>query len=59
MFSVVVAGIVFIIGGILQTAAVNKGMMMAGRFFAGWGIGSLGVMVPMYQSEIGESILSC
>ncbi|OCF40858.1 glucose transporter [Kwoniella heveanensis CBS 569] len=53
-FSIVVGGLVFIVGGILQTAAASKGMMMAGRFFAGWGIGSLGVLVPLYQSEIAH-----
>ncbi|WVR04202.1 hypothetical protein IAU60_001202 [Kwoniella sp. DSM 27419] len=48
------AGGVFILGGILQTAAANKGMMMAGRFFAGVGIGMLGVLTPLYQSEIAH-----
>lgn len=43
---VVVAGVIFIIGGILQTAAQNKEMMLAGRFFAGMGIGFLGVLAP-------------
>lgn len=36
-----VAAITFLVGGILQTAAQNKEMMMAGRFFAGMGIGQL------------------
>lgn len=31
----------FLIGGILQTAAVNKEMMLIGRLFAGFGIGGL------------------
>ncbi|WVF69435.1 hypothetical protein IAT40_004212 [Kwoniella sp. CBS 6097] len=53
-FSIVVGGLVFLVGGILQTAAVSKGMMMAGRSFAGWGIGSLGVLVPLYQSDIAH-----
>ncbi|SPO47847.1 uncharacterized protein PSANT_05535 [Moesziomyces antarcticus] len=38
-FAIMVGSIVFIFGGVLQTAAANQGMMMAGRFFAGVGIG--------------------
>nr|XP_018263395.1 glucose transporter [Kwoniella dejecticola CBS 10117]OBR85553.1 glucose transporter [Kwoniella dejecticola CBS 10117] len=39
--AVTVAGGVFILGGILQTAAPNKESMLAGRFFAGVAIGML------------------
>ena len=38
---VTVAGVIFIIGSIIQTATMNKEMMMAGRFFAGLGIGQM------------------
>lgn len=49
-YLVTVAGVVFIIGGILQTAAPNKEAMFAGRFFAGIGIGMLGLLTPcMYH----------
>ena len=48
------AALIFIMGGIMQTACQNKETMLAGRFFAGMGIGSLGVLVPLYQSEIGH-----
>lgn len=44
--TVVVAGVIFIIGGTLQTACNGKEMMLAGRFFAGMGIGFLGVLAP-------------
>jgi predicted MFS family arabinose efflux permease len=43
---VVVAGVIFIIGGTLQTACNGKEMMLAGRFIAGMGIGFLGVLAP-------------
>jgi predicted MFS family arabinose efflux permease len=43
---VVVAGCIFIVGGILQTACQNRETMLAGRFFAGMGIGFLGVLAP-------------
>ncbi|WVQ96917.1 hypothetical protein IAU59_004025 [Kwoniella sp. CBS 9459] len=47
-----VAGAIFIVGGIMQTACQNRETMLAGRFFSGLGIGQLGVLCPMYQSEI-------
>jgi hypothetical protein len=50
---VVVGGIIFILGGILQTAGQNKETILAGRFFAGVGIGNLALLAPLYQSEIG------
>ncbi|EON69607.1 hypothetical protein W97_08867 [Coniosporium apollinis CBS 100218] len=48
MFS---AGIVFNLGVILQTAATDQPMFIAGRFFAGLGVGLISAMIPMYQSE--------
>jgi len=39
--AITVAGVIFIIGSIIQTAAQNKEMMMAGRFIAGLGIGQM------------------
>ncbi len=53
-FAIMVGSIVFILGGVLQTAAANQGMMMAGRFFAGVGIGMLSLLAPLYQSEIAH-----
>ncbi|OWZ49870.1 glucose transporter [Cryptococcus neoformans 125.91] len=52
--AITVAGVVFIVGAILQTAAQNKEAMFAGRFFAGIGIGMLGLLTPLYQSEIAH-----
>ncbi|ODN86318.1 glucose transporter [Cryptococcus wingfieldii CBS 7118] len=52
--AITVAGVVFIVGGVLQTAAQNKETMFAGRFFAGIGIGMLGLLAPLYQSEIAH-----
>ncbi|WVF70918.1 hypothetical protein IAT40_005713 [Kwoniella sp. CBS 6097] len=52
--AITAAGGVFIVGGILQTACQNKETMMAGRFFAGIGIGMLGLLAPLYQSEIAH-----
>ncbi|KAK3062553.1 hypothetical protein LTS18_003832 [Coniosporium uncinatum] len=45
------AGLVFNLGVILQTAATQQPMFIAGRFFAGLGVGLISAMIPMYQSE--------
>lgn len=42
---------VFILGVIFQTAAVALPLFLAGRFFAGLGVGLLSAVVPLYQSE--------
>lgn len=43
---------VFFVGGALQTFAVNIPLMLAGRIVAGFGVGMLSTIVPVYQSEI-------
>ncbi|KIM95323.1 hypothetical protein OIDMADRAFT_106418 [Oidiodendron maius Zn] len=43
--------IVFIFGVILQTAATAIPLFLAGRFFAGFGVGLISAMIPLYQSE--------
>lgn len=45
------AGIVFNLGVILQTAASAIPTFVAGRFFAGLGVGLLSATIPLYQSE--------
>ena len=35
----------------LQTGAKNLATFVAGRFFAGFGVGLISMLVPMYQSE--------
>ncbi|KAG8982637.1 hypothetical protein FRB94_003367 [Tulasnella sp. JGI-2019a] len=52
--AILVGAIVFLLGGTLQTAAQNKGMMLAGRFFAGFAVGMLSQLAPLYQSEIAH-----
>ncbi|KAI4152183.1 MAG: hypothetical protein LQ340_003059 [Diploschistes diacapsis] len=42
---------VFTIGVILQTAATAIPLFVAGRFFAGFGVGLLSATIPLYQSE--------
>ncbi|RFU81298.1 high-affinity glucose transporter [Trichoderma arundinaceum] len=43
---------IFFIGGALQTLATSMAMMMVGRIVAGFGVGMLSTIVPVYQSEI-------
>ena len=43
--------IVFCLGVILQTAATKQPLFIAGRFFAGGGVGLVSAMIPLYQSE--------
>ena len=45
------AGLVFNLGVILQTAATGQPLFIAGRFFAGYGVGLVSALIPMYQSE--------
>lgn len=42
---------VFTLGVILQCAATAIPMLVAGRFFAGLGVGLLSATIPLYQSE--------
>ncbi|EAQ87103.1 hypothetical protein CHGG_03722 [Chaetomium globosum CBS 148.51] len=42
---------VFNLGVALQTAATALPLFLAGRFFAGLGVGLLSALVPLYQSE--------
>lgn len=47
--------IVNIVGGALQAGSINLSMFSAARFIGGWGIGSVVVLIPLYQAEICES----
>ncbi|CAK5266888.1 unnamed protein product [Mycena citricolor] len=46
--------LIYMLGGALQTGARNLGMMLAGRFFAGVGIGIMSDLAPLYQAEIAH-----
>ncbi|KAH0551050.1 hypothetical protein GP486_007598 [Trichoglossum hirsutum] len=47
----VASSMVFILGVVLQTAAAAIPLFVAGRFFAGFGVGLVSALVPLYQSE--------
>lgn len=46
-----ISTVVFTIGVILQTAATAIPLFVAGRFFAGYGVGMISASIPLYQSE--------
>lgn len=51
-WSILLANVIFLIGSIIQAAAVNDPMMFVGRFIAGLAIGQLSMVVPLYLSEL-------
>ncbi|KAL1955654.1 hypothetical protein VTO42DRAFT_8199 [Malbranchea cinnamomea] len=50
--TILYGSIVFFIGGAFQTFATGIPMMLIGRIVAGFGVGALSTIVPVYQSEI-------
>ncbi|KAG7294011.1 hypothetical protein NEMBOFW57_004072 [Staphylotrichum longicolle] len=53
-YAVLVACAVFIIGVIVQATAVSGGhdAILGGRFVTGMGVGSLAMIIPIYNSEV-------
>ncbi|KAL1898586.1 glucose transporter [Sporothrix stenoceras] len=43
---------VFVFGAIFQICSTNIPTLLVGRFFAGVGVGTISVLVPLYQSEM-------
>ena len=50
--TILYGSLVFLVGGFAQTFANGMPMMMVGRIIAGFGVGALSTIVPVYQSEI-------
>jgi sugar porter (SP) family MFS transporter len=53
--TVVFAAVIFFVGSLLMGFAVNYGMLMAGRFVAGVGVGYGGMIAPVYTAEISPA----
>jgi SP family sugar:H+ symporter-like MFS transporter len=51
VLGLVASNVVFCIGVILQTVATDIPIFVAGRFFAGYGVGMISATIPLYQSE--------
>jgi len=50
-YGLMVTMVVFCVGVILQTIATDIPVFVAGRFFAGYGVGMVSALIPLYQSE--------
>ncbi|KAF8853588.1 sugar transporter [Acephala macrosclerotiorum] len=53
-YGILIATAVFILGVVIQTTAISAGhnSILAGRFITGMGVGSLSMIVPMYNAEV-------
>jgi len=52
--TILLSSCIFLVGGIIQTAGVKIGMLYAGRFIAGIGVGILCMIIPIFQAEISH-----
>lgn len=52
--SIIVSCILYTVGAALEAGAINFGMMFAGRFILGAGVGLEGGTVPVYVAESGK-----
>ncbi|RKP30963.1 general substrate transporter [Metschnikowia bicuspidata] len=50
--SLLVCAILWIIGSIIQSSAMNRAQLIAGRIISGWGIGVGSSVAPVYGSEL-------
>ncbi|KAK3381843.1 general substrate transporter [Podospora didyma] len=50
-WGLIVSTWVFNLGVIFQTVATSLPLFLAGRFFAGFGVGLISALIPLYQSE--------
>ncbi|CAG8976995.1 hypothetical protein HYALB_00012847 [Hymenoscyphus albidus] len=54
-WDLLLANVVFLIGSIIQAAAMNIPMIFVGRFIAGLAIGQLSMVLPLYLGELAPS----
>ena len=47
-----VSAVINIVGEGLEAGSVNIAMFLVSRFIAGWGIGSIVVLIPIFQAEL-------
>ncbi|KIM38459.1 hypothetical protein M413DRAFT_242004 [Hebeloma cylindrosporum] len=50
--TIMLAGVIWVIGSVLQCASINRGMLVVGRIISGISVGLSSAVVPIYQSEI-------
>ncbi|KAF2127788.1 MFS sugar transporter-like protein [Dothidotthia symphoricarpi CBS 119687] len=49
--TILIGGVINLIGAVLQCSAQHLGMILTGRILAGWAVGLLSMSVPVYQTE--------
>ena len=54
-WTIEIGSLVFIVGGILQTVSVTLVQILFGRLIAGFGIGLLSTVVPVYMAELSRA----
>ncbi|TFK56383.1 general substrate transporter [Heliocybe sulcata] len=47
-----VSAAICIIGGALQTGSIDAAMFLVARFITGWGMGTMAVVIPIFQGEV-------
>lgn len=52
--TILLGGLIFIVGATFQTAAQNINWLYGGRSIAGLGVGFLVMIIPIYQGEIAH-----
>ncbi|KAA8904824.1 putative MFS sugar transporter [Sphaerosporella brunnea] len=52
--TIATAAAVFVLGGCLQAGGRNMSFLQAGRFIAGMGVGTMCMIVPLYQAELAH-----
>ncbi|KAI0051521.1 general substrate transporter [Auriscalpium vulgare] len=52
--TIILSGLIWVIGSIIQCASVDRGMLVTGRVISGISVGIASAIVPLYQSEIAE-----
>lgn len=50
--TIIISGILWVIGSVLQCASVNRAMLVVGRIISGLSVGLASAVVPIYQAEI-------
>jgi MFS family permease len=50
--TILMGALFFLIGGGLQTGAKSVAYLFAGRAFAGFGVGFLVMIIPLYQGKL-------
>jgi sugar porter (SP) family MFS transporter len=50
--TIILSGLIWVIGSTLQSASMNRDMLIVGRIISGISVGLASAVIPIYQSEI-------